>query len=638
MSGSLVIGGQLGSYLIESVIGRGGMSVVYRATHSRLGTPVALKALAPELSSDDAFRERFLREAKMAAGIDHPNVIPIYDTGLHEDSLYIIMRFVSGGDLKTLLTTSGPLSLDRAIAFLTPVARALDAAHSHGLVHRDVKPANILIQRSPSGEVDHVYLSDFGVMKHTTSISGLTQTGALVGTIDYMAPEQIEGKDVSSQTDIYALGCLFYQAITGRVPHGRDSEAAALWAHMREDVEPASRVRPELPSAIDGVIARALAKNPAARFTTCEEFIRACNAAAAAPAERRPAAPADLGALAGATVAEPQPGPPPPGPPPPGPPAPPAFERPPDVTAPDREPAFAASSPSPPPPPAAAPPPAAPPAAAPPAPPAQPSARRRGGSGGRRRPGVGWLVAGLIVLVGGGIAAAVALTSGGSSSKKSTANTKSFPATLAGVPTNHVAGTGDAAVKLTGNSAAITVDTNGLLAAAPHAMHIHAGGQGRCPTAQAAQNHNGHLSISTVNGEPFYGPPVTSMTTSGDTSKKSILTFPRYPNVGNIRYTRTIALQASVAAQIRNRKASIIVHGIDYNSNGLYDSILDRSELDRRLPGEATAPALCGQLVPAKTSTADAGGQFYTASLAALPPGAGDMSGMAGMPGMDHHH
>src|SRR4029079_8683937 len=159
MSGSLVIGGQLGNYMIESVVGRGGMSVVYRAVHARLGTPVALKVLAPELSSDDAFRARFLREAKMAAGIDHANVIPIYDTGLHEDSLYIVMRYVAGGDLKTLLSSSGSLEPEQAVAVLMPVARALDAAHTHGLVHRDVKPANVLLQRSPSGEIDHVYLS-----------------------------------------------------------------------------------------------------------------------------------------------------------------------------------------------------------------------------------------------------------------------------------------------------------------------------------------------------------------------------------------------------------------------------------------------------------------------------------------------
>src|SRR3954447_3149932 len=135
MADSLVIGGQLGNYLIESVIGRGGMSTVYRAVHTRLGTPVALKVLSPELSSDDAFRERFLREAKMAAGVDHPNVIPIYDTGLSGDSLYIVMRFVQGGDLKTMLTTTGPLTPDQAVEILLPVARALDVAHTHKLVH-----------------------------------------------------------------------------------------------------------------------------------------------------------------------------------------------------------------------------------------------------------------------------------------------------------------------------------------------------------------------------------------------------------------------------------------------------------------------------------------------------------------------
>jgi serine/threonine protein kinase len=588
MSGNLVIGGQLGSYMIESVIGRGGMSVVYRAVHSRLGTPVALKVLAPELSSDDAFRERFLREAKMAAGIDHPNVIPIYDTGLHEDSLYIVMRYVAGGDLKTLLVNSGALSAQRAVELLRPVARALDVAHSHGLVHRDVKPANILLQRSQGGDVDHVYLSDFGVTKHASSVSGLTKTGALVGTIDYMAPEQIEGREVSAQTDIYALGCLFYQTVTGRVPHQRESEAAALWAHMREEVEPASKIRPDLPPSIDGVIAKALAKDPSARFATCEEFIQA--AAAPGPVGASRPSP-DFPIPAGATVAEPEPSG--------SETAWPGLERSPDPTGAAREPARGAAPPPP------------PPAATPPA---------RAASNGRGRSGAGawlarrWWVAALIVLVAGGVAAAIAL-SGGSSSSTTNAADK-FPATLAGVPTNHVDGTGNALVKLDGNKATMTVDTNGLLGAAPHAMHIHAGGQGRCPTAQAAHQHNGNLSINTVNGEPFYGPPVTSMTTKGDTSKDSILAFPRYPNVGNIKYSRTITLSSKVAAQVRDRKASVIVHGIDYNDNGLYDSVLDRSELDRHLPGEATAPALCGPLVASGKEKASAGGQrTYTASL-----------------------
>jgi serine/threonine protein kinase len=611
MAGNLVIGGQLGSYLIESMIGRGGMSVVYRAVHQRLGTPVALKVLAPELSSDDAFRERFLREAKMAAGIDHPNVIPIYDTGLHEDSLYIVMRYVAGGDLKTLLMTSGLLPPERAVSVLTPVARALDAAHASGLVHRDVKPGNILLQGSPTGGVEHVYLSDFGVTKSTTAAGGLTRTGALVGTVDYMAPEQIEGGDVTAQTDIYALTSVFYQCVTGRVPYQRDSEAAALWAHVRDDYEPASKVRPELPTALDGAISKGLAKDPAARFGSCEEFMRACSAAPGVAASGI----SDLEGLAGATVAESAPPPPAadeavwPG----------LESSPGGVTRPDHESARAAA----PPPPAQPSQPSQPPAAAPPPPPARGDGARSGagaGSGGwiSRHRG---LTAGLAaVIVAGGIAAAIALSSGGggSSSSKNAAATTSFPATLAGVPTNKVTGTGDATVKLKGNTATVSIDTNGLLDAAPHAMHIHAGGQAKCPPASAAHLHNGQRSISTVNGEPFYGPPVSAMTTKGDITTNSILAFPRYPHEGNIRYTRTITLPAAVARDIRQRKASMIVHGIDYNGNGLYDSVLDRSELDRHLPGEATAPALCGPLVKGSATKADAGGgQVYTASLAA---------------------
>src|SRR6202142_4361279 len=158
------------------------MSVVYRAKHSRLGMPVALKVLAPELSSDDTFRERFLREAQMAAAVDHPNVIPIHDMGVHEHSLYIVMRYVAGGDLKGLLSNSGLLEPEFALSLLMPVALALDAAHANGLVHRDVKPANVLIQRSVGGEVEHVYLTDFGIAKSASFLTGLTGTGEFIGT------------------------------------------------------------------------------------------------------------------------------------------------------------------------------------------------------------------------------------------------------------------------------------------------------------------------------------------------------------------------------------------------------------------------------------------------------------------------
>lgn len=596
------------------------MSVVYRAVHQRLGTPVALKVLAPDLSTDDNFRERFLREAKMAAAIDHPNVIPIYDTGLYEDSLYIVMRYVAGGDLKTLLATTGSLTPERTVAVLGPVARALDAAHASGLVHRDVKPGNILLQGSSEGGVEHVYLSDFGVTKSSSAAGGgLTRTGALVGTVDYMAPEQIEGHEVTAQTDIYALASVFYQCLTGRVPYQRDTEAAALWAHVREDPEPARNLRPELPAALDGAIAKGLAKDPTGRFATCEQFIRACTAA---PGVGQ-GGPSELAELAGATMAESAIRPPAdetvwPG-----------LESTPGVTRPDYQ------QPPPPPPPAApaSQPPASQPApaaaaaagagaagagaaGAPPSTPSRPTGR--GGSGGG-----GWIsnhrplaaILGAVLLIGV-VVAVIALAGGGSSNDNSGgAKASAFPATMTGVPTNRVDGTGNATVKLNGDTATVSIDTNGLLDSAPHAMHIHAGGQAECPPASAAHLHNGQHSISTVNGEPFYGPPVAAMTTKGDISKASILAFPRYPHQGNIRYTRTMTLPHAVAQDIRQRKASMIVHGIDYNSNGIYDSVLDRSELDRHLPGEATAPALCGPILKSSSTKADAGGETYAIVL-----------------------
>src|SRR5271170_7986454 len=268
VSDQLVIGGQLGNYLIDSVIGRGGMSVVYKAKHSRLHTSVALKVLAPELSSDDTFRERFLREAQMAAGVDHPNVIPIHDMGLHEDSLYIVMRYVSGGDLRALLNSSGLLEPEQALTLLMPIALALDAAHGVGLVHRDVKPANILIQRSAEGATQHVYLTDFGIAKSTSSsVSGLTRAGGMIGTAEYMAPEQMEGREVSAGTDVYALATTFYECLTGRIPYQRELEEGVR--PPVGPVPPLRGLRPELPAELDEVIAKALAPNPVDRYATC---------------------------------------------------------------------------------------------------------------------------------------------------------------------------------------------------------------------------------------------------------------------------------------------------------------------------------------------------------------------------------
>jgi serine/threonine-protein kinase len=592
MADDLVIGGQLGNYLIESVIGRGGMSVVYRARHSRLGTSAALKVLAPELSSDDTFRERFLREAQMAAGIDHPNVIPIHDMGLHDNSLYIVMRYVSGGDLKALLAESGPLEPERAISLLAPIAQALDAAHAHSLVHRDVKPGNILIQRTPAGEVEHVYLTDFGIAKSTASISGLTRAGGVLGTVDYMAPEQTHGRNVSAATDVYALACVFYQCITGQVPFEREL-ARGAWPAADDALEPASSLRRGVPNALDRVIAKALSNDQGERYATCQQFLQACREALQAHPAHAPAAglgsPSEaqqtVAAAAGAeTVAAAASDPPP---------ARPAAR---SARAEDPWPAGADL------PPAAAPPP--PPAHAAPAP----------GGPERKGPDRRWAyAAGVAVLVAAAVVAIVLSSS--SSSPKGTP----FKTSLAQVPTNKVTGSGSATLRLNGNVMSVTVTTNGLDYNEPlgHAMHIHAGGKGVCPPASSAKPHNGHLAIDTVDGIKYYGDARVALTTSGDTSPQSILTFVRYPTGGNIRYSRTITAPADVAKLIRENNAVVIVHGTDYGHEGGYTGVLERSELNRSFPATQTAPALCGTLIASKKSTASAG--VYTARLVPNP-------------------
>ena len=196
------VGTELAGYRIERVIGRGGMSVVYLAEHVRLGRKVALKLLAPELAESERFRDRFLRESKLAASIDHPNIVPIYDADEADGVLFIAMRYVEGSDLKEAIRIRGPARRRRTPAIVGQIASALDAAHARGLVHRDVKPANVLL--TPD---DHVYVSDFGLTKRAVSVSGLTETGQLIGTIDYVAPEQIKGDAVDQRADVYSLGC-----------------------------------------------------------------------------------------------------------------------------------------------------------------------------------------------------------------------------------------------------------------------------------------------------------------------------------------------------------------------------------------------------------------------------------------------
>jgi serine/threonine-protein kinase len=269
-----LIGTEVSGYRIEELVGRGGMGVVYRAEHILLGRTDAIKLLAPDLAEDQNFRERFLRESRLAASIDHPNIVPIYHAGETNGLLFIAMRYVGGTDLKTVLKEQGKLSAERTVAIVDQVGSALDAAHARGLVHRDVKPANILLATA-----DRVYLTDFGIAKHTATRGGLTQTGSFLGTLDYAAPEQIEGKDLDGRADIYALGCVVYQCLTGAVPFEKDTEVQIIYAHLLEPPPLLSSRGAELPAAMDAVIATALAKSRDERYPSCEAFTAGLRAA-----------------------------------------------------------------------------------------------------------------------------------------------------------------------------------------------------------------------------------------------------------------------------------------------------------------------------------------------------------------------
>ena len=285
-----VLGKTFAGYELEEPIGRGGMSEVYRARNPRLGNLVALKLLAPELNEDDVFRERFVRESQIAASLDHPNVIPIFDAGEADGVPYIAMRYIDGPDLSELIKR-GDLPLDHIVSIVGQVAGALDAAHERGLIHRDVKPANILIDRYFGlDSAPHVYLSDFGVAKHTLSRSGLTSTGQFVGTIDYVSPEQIEGKPVDSRTDVYSLACVFYECLTRKKPFERDSNVAVMYAHLLEPPPmPSERVE-GLPKELDAVVAKAMSKAPDERYATCRELAAAARSVTGVATRMAPAA------------------------------------------------------------------------------------------------------------------------------------------------------------------------------------------------------------------------------------------------------------------------------------------------------------------------------------------------------------
>ena len=271
------IGSQIAGYRLEEQIGRGGMAVVYRAHDPRLDRHVALKILAPGLALDDAFRQRFIRESRAAAAVDHPNIIPVFDAGEAKGVLFIAMRFVHGGDVRRLLDTEGPLPAARSADITSQLASALDAAHARGLVHRDVKPANMLLDATAGGggRQDHVYLSDFGLSKQSLSQTGLTAQGQFLGTLDYVAPEQVEGRPVDGRADQYALACASFELLSGTLPFKRDGGLAVVWAKLSEDPPLLSPRREDLPAAIDGVMARGMARAPGDRFGNCGEFAAA---------------------------------------------------------------------------------------------------------------------------------------------------------------------------------------------------------------------------------------------------------------------------------------------------------------------------------------------------------------------------
>ncbi|GGT29846.1 serine/threonine-protein kinase [Streptomyces purpureus] len=275
-----LLGKQIAGYRVEGEIGRGGMAVVYRARDLRLDRTVALKLLAPELARNDTFRKRFAHESRVAAAIDHPHIVPVFEAGETEGLLYIAMRYVAGQDLRALLDREGPLPPDKAARIALQVASALDAAHAHDLVHRDVKPGNILIAAGiDSDRPEHAYLTDFGLTKKSLSLTGFTSVGQFVGTLDYVAPEQISGKPVDGRCDVYSLACVVYETLAGVPPFRRDDDMALLWAHQYDPPPPLTGERPGLPAGLDDVLAKALAKSPEERYGTCLEFVSEVRAA-----------------------------------------------------------------------------------------------------------------------------------------------------------------------------------------------------------------------------------------------------------------------------------------------------------------------------------------------------------------------
>ena len=278
MADPLQRGSVFAGHRIEGLAGRGGMGVVYKATHLALDHVVALKVISPELAQDERFRRRFGEESRIAVSIRHPNVVAIHHAGEERGLLFVTMDLIDGTDLRGLLRAHGRMNPEHAAAVISEVAAALDAAHARGLVHRDIKPGNILIEGEGAGE--RVYLTDFGLARMVEASTGVTATGAFVGTLDYVAPEQIRGERVDARADVYALGCVMFELLTGNPPFAaRDDKVAKMYAHLQEEPPRVRLLRPELPGELDLVIGRALAKDPERRYPSAGDFARAATAA-----------------------------------------------------------------------------------------------------------------------------------------------------------------------------------------------------------------------------------------------------------------------------------------------------------------------------------------------------------------------
>jgi hypothetical protein len=294
-------GDEFAGYRIERRLGRGGMGILYLAIEPGLDRRVALKLIAPEAAADEVFAKRFAEESRIAASIEHPSVVPIYAAGEEGGVPFIAMRYVAGLDLSRRLAREGRLGPEAAVDLIAQIGNGLDAIHAAGLVHRDVKPANVLL--SGDDGLDHAYITDFGVARNVATQSGLTQTGRFVGTLDYVAPEQISGGAIDARVDVYALGCLLFKLLTGEVPYPREGEAARLYAHLNDPPPAPSLYVPEISMALDDVVVRAMSKQPDDRYPSAGDLGRAATAALRGAAVAVPERTVATGAAATRTAA-----------------------------------------------------------------------------------------------------------------------------------------------------------------------------------------------------------------------------------------------------------------------------------------------------------------------------------------------